>query len=143
MSASYHGDRAKTLLALHLLLALFSLCGICGKIAAGFPFLSLGFIASYGGMLGILAMYALGWQQVIKRMPLTSAYANRAVTIAWGIVWGYLVFGEAVSVRKLLGAAVVLAGVVLFALADKDGAGNEGAVGDGPDPSRSGEGDAL
>lgn len=133
----------KTLFALHLLLALYSLCSICGKLAAGFPFLSLGFVVSYGGMLGILAVYALGWQQVIKRMPLTSAYANRAVTIVWGIVWGYLVFGEAVSVRKLLGAAVVLAGVVLFALADKEGTDKEGTPGDGSTPSRVGEGDAL
>ena len=51
-------------------------------------------------------------------MPLTSAYANKAVTIVWGIVWGVLLFHEAVTPAKLLGAAVVLAGVVLFSIAD-------------------------
>lgn len=114
MSAS----RGKTLLALHALLALYSLCSICGKLAAGFEFMSPGFVLCYGGMIGILGVYAIGWQQVIKRMPLTSAYANKAVTIVWGIVWGVLLFHEAVTPAKLLGAAVVLAGVVLFSVAD-------------------------
>lgn len=111
-------SRGKTLLALHALLALYSLCSICGKLAAGFEFMSPGFVLCYGGMIGILGVYAIGWQQVIKRMPLTSAYANKAVTIVWGIVWGVLLFHEAVTPAKLLGAAVVLAGVVLFSVAD-------------------------
>lgn len=114
MSAS----RGKTLLALHALLALYSLCSICGKLAAGFEFMSPGFVLCYGGMIGVLGVYAIGWQQVIKRMPLTSAYANKAVTIVWGIVWGVLLFREAVTPAKLIGAAVVLAGVVLFSVAD-------------------------
>ena len=112
------GTRGRTLLGLHALLALYSLCSICGKLAAGFEFMSPGFILCYGGMILVLGLYAIGWQQVIKRMPLTSAYANKAVTIVWGIVWGVLLFHEAVTPAKLLGAAVVLAGVVLFSIAD-------------------------
>ena len=110
--------RGRTLLGLHALLALYSLCSICGKLAAGFEFMSPGFILCYGGMICVLGIYAIGWQQVINRMPLTSAYANKAVTIVWGIVWGVLLFHEAVTPAKLLGAAVVLAGVVLFSVAD-------------------------
>lgn len=111
-------SRGKTLLGLHALLALYSLCSICGKLAAGFEFMSPGFVLCYGGMICVLGIYAIGWQQVIKRMPLTSAYANKAVTIVWGIVWGVLLFQEAVTPAKLLGVAVVLAGVVLFSVAD-------------------------
>lgn len=103
-----------TLLALHVLLAMYSLSSICSKLAAGYPFASLGFIACYGAMIAILGVYAIGWQQIIKRLPLTFAYANRAVTIAWGIVWGVLVFHEQIHPLKLLGAFVVLLGVVLF-----------------------------
>lgn len=111
-------QRARTLLGLHLLLALYSLCSICGKLAAGFEFLSPGFVLCYGGMICVLGVYAIGWQQVIKRMPLTTAYANKAVTVLWGIIWGALLFHESVTPGKLVGAAVVLAGVVLFSLAD-------------------------
>lgn len=112
---------AKTLLGLHLLLAIYSLCSICGKLASGFAFLSWQFILCYGGMIAVLGVYAIGWQQIIKRMPLTSAYANKAVTIVWGIIWGALLFREAVTPMKLLGSAIVLTGVVLFSLADGEG----------------------
>lgn len=119
MSAA-SGTRGKTLLALHLLLAVFSLSGIMSKLAAQFPFMSAEFVLCYGGMIVVLGVYAIGWQQVIKRIPLTTAYANRAVTVIWGIVWGALLFDEAVSWQKVLGAVVVLAGVVLFAMAGDD-----------------------
>lgn len=112
------------MLGLHLLLAVFSLSGIMSKLASGFPFMSLEFIACYGGMIAILGVYAIGWQQVIKRIPLTTAYANRAITIVWGIVWGFLFFGEDISVFKIVGAGIVLAGVLVFALAGSEEAEN-------------------
>lgn len=110
----------KVLVGLHALLALYSLSSICGKLAAGFDFLSLGFILCYGGMIAVLGIYAIGWQQIIKRVPLTFAYANRAVTVVWGIIWGALFFHEGISPLKLFGAAIVLAGVVLYASTEHD-----------------------
>lgn len=110
--------RALTLLALHLLLAVYSFSGYFSKKAAAEPFLSLPFLLLYGGMLAILVVYALGWQQIIKRLPLTTAFANKAVTVVWGIVWGALFFGEAVTAGKLAGAALIIAGVALFVRAD-------------------------
>ena len=109
-----------TMAGLHLLLAFFSISGIMSKLAAGYDFMSWGFIVCYGAMVAILGIYAIGWQQVIKRIPLTTAYANRAVTIVWGIIWGYLFFEEPLSAFKVVGACVVLAGVMTFALAEND-----------------------
>ena len=110
--------RLKVLLVLHVLLVLFSLSGILSKLAAQHPLMSPGFVLCYGGMVCVLGVYAIGWQQVIKRLPLTTAYANRAVTVAWGIVWGALLFGESVTWPKVLGALVVLAGVVLYSTSE-------------------------
>lgn len=124
------GERASLMrvLALHAMLVLYSLSSVCAKLAAGFDFMSVGFVACYAGMIALLGVYAIGWQQVIKRLPLTFAYANKAVTVIWGIVWGVLLFQERVSPVKLLGAAIVLAGVVLFSLSD---ARQEEGEGDG------------
>lgn len=113
-------NRAKVLIALHALLLLFSMSGIFSKLASGYPFMSAGFIICYGGMVCVLGVYAIGWQQIIKRLPLTTAYANRAVTVVWGIVWGTVLFGEPVTWQKVLGAVVVLFGVALYALAGDD-----------------------
>ncbi|EHF01586.1 MULTISPECIES: EamA family transporter [Olsenella] len=124
-STSSGRGRGATYLLLHLLLVLYSLCSIFGKLAAGQEFMSLGFVLYYGGMILVLGLYALGWQQVIKRLPLTTAYANRAVTVVWGIVWGVLLFGERLSPQKVVGALVVLVGVALFATSP-DGEGEQG-----------------
>ena len=125
-----HPTNLKWLLLLHALMLVFSLTGVMSKLASRQEPLSPAFMGFYGAMLAILAFYALAWQQVIKRMPLTAAYANRAVTVVWGIVWGVLVFHEGISPLKLVGAAVVLAGVVLFAIADnEDARAPEGSAG--------------
>jgi drug/metabolite transporter (DMT)-like permease len=75
-------------------------------------------------VLLILFVYAIGWQQVIKRLPLTTAYANRGITVVWGIVWGMLFFGEEITLFKLVGAAMIIGGIVLFAQADAEDAGD-------------------
>lgn len=111
----------KTILALNVLLMFFSLGGIFSKLASKQPFLSLKFILCYGALLFIMFVYAIGWQQVIKRLPLTMAYANRAVTIVWGIIWGLLFFNEKLNLGKVIGAVIVIAGVLLYVTESDEG----------------------
>ena len=86
--------------------------------AAREEFMSLPFILLYGLEILILAFYAVGWQQFIKRMPLSVAYANKAVTVIWGCVWGVLIFHEHLTLGKVAGALLVLCGVALYGIAD-------------------------
>ena len=111
----------KTILALNVLLMFFSLGGIFSKLAAKQSFLSLKFILCYGALLLIMFVYAIGWQQIIKRLPLTMAYANRAITIVWGIIWGLLFFNEKLNVGKIIGAVIVIAGVLLYVTESEEG----------------------
>ncbi len=106
--------RVKTLFCLHLLLMLYSLEGVCSKLASGEHFFSFKFCICYGIIILLLGVYAIGWQQIIKRLPLTTAYANKAVTVVWGIVWGFLFFSEPVTIGKIVGALLVIVGVVLY-----------------------------
>ena len=94
--------QARWFLVLHLILGVYAASSVCSKLAAGQPFLSVPFILLYGGMLAALVAYALGWQQVIKHLPLTTAYANKAVTP-----------------RQIVGAVLIIAGIVLFVRADQ------------------------
>ena len=123
---SKRGTNAKTLLLLHVLLLAYSFSDVASKRAAGFDFLSPGFIICYGIVLAILAIYAIGWQQVIKRLPLTTAYANRGITVVWGIFWGAVFFQEQITPFKLVGAAMIIAGIALFSYADAENTGSEG-----------------
>lgn len=108
----------KSYLSLHLVLMIYSMSGICSKLAAGELFLSMKFCAYYAMVIALMGFYAIGWQQIIKRMPLTTAFANKAVTVVWGIVWGALFFHENITIGKLIGALLIIAGVILFAKAD-------------------------
>ncbi len=116
----------KYLVILHILLAVYSLTGVASKFAAGEKFLSKGFILYYGLVLFGLFVYAFAWQQIIKHMPLITAYANKGATVIWGIIWGYLVFSEEITLRKMIGAAIIICGIVFIVTADaKEEAGKD------------------
>lgn len=113
--------QAKWFLILHIFLGIYAMSSVCSKLAARQAFLSIPFLLLYGGMLAALVVYAFGWQQVIKHLPLTTAYANKAVTVVWGILLGFLLFDETVTPRQVLGAVIIVVGIVLFVRADHEG----------------------
>lgn len=98
---------------LHLLLFLYSFCGVFSKLASHYDFLSWQFCVFYGISLLILGIYAIAWQQILKKFKLTTAFFNKAVTIIWGMLWGILFFKEVVTWNMVLGAIVVLVGIGL------------------------------
>ena len=98
---------------LHIILLLYSFGAICSKMAASHKFLSLGFCIFYGLVLLDLAVYAILWQQVLKKFPLTIAFANKAIMIIWGILWGFAFFNESISAKQVAGAIVIMIGICL------------------------------
>lgn len=111
--------RIKDYFFLHVLLMFYSFSSVCSKQAAAQDFLSFHFIIYYGLVLVILFVYAILWQQILKRMPLTVAFANKAVVIIWGIVWGVFFFGETVRPAMLLGSVIIVAGIMLVVTDDE------------------------
>lgn len=98
---------------LHLLLFLFSFCGVFSKLAAQNEFLSLKFCIFYGISILILSIYAIFWQQILKKFSLTTAFFNKAITIIWGMLWGLIFFKETIKINMIIGTIVVLIGVGL------------------------------
>ena len=109
----------KYYLFLHIELFILSLGGVCSKIAAQNDFLSFGFIFWYGLVILNLGVYAIVWQQIIKHLPLTTAYANKAITIVWGILWGVIFFNEQIKWNMIIGAIIVIVGVLLVVKSDE------------------------
>ena len=116
-------DRKKitiwVLVLLHISLLCSSLSGVCSKFAAQQEFLSLKFIFWYGLVLLIMFGYAIVWQQILKRMPLTVAYANKPVGLIWGMLWGALIFKERITWNMILGAGIIFVGICLVVTADE------------------------
>ena len=113
-------NKLKTILALHIILVIYSTSIIFSKLASGQQFLSFKFCLYYGLIIVLLGVYAIGWQQIIKRMPLTAAFANKAVTVVWGIIWGFIFFHEPITAGKVTGAVLVIVGIVMYSMADKE-----------------------
>ena len=126
--------RFSLFLFLHIFLMIYSTGGIFSKLAAGESFLSPRFILFYGVEIVLLAFYALGWQQFVKRMPLSVAYANKAVTVIWGCVWGVLIFHEHLTLGKIIGGLLVLGGVILYGYADGKEQAGKGTAADSEVP---------
>jgi hypothetical protein len=112
---------------LHGLIFFFSLSSLCGKLAASHALFSPGWFFFYGLVLAILLIYAIAWQQIIKRMPLSAAYANKAAAVIWGQLWGLLFFGETITAGKAIGALLIVAGIVLHARASGEALEQEAA----------------
>ncbi len=106
-------------LVLHVSLMFSSLSGVCSKLAANAGFLSPGWAFFYGLSLFIMFAYAIVWQQVLKRLPLSVAYANKPVSLAWGMIWGALIFRETITWNMILGALIIFAGICIVVSADE------------------------
>lgn len=112
-------EKIKYYILLHSIILLYSLGGIASKNAALQEPFSFMFFVLYGLVLLNLAVYAVLWQQVLKHIDLTTAYANKSMTIVWGMLIGAIVFDEMITLPKVIGAVIVLIGVCLVVKSDE------------------------
>ena len=103
----------KAVLAIQGAVIVYTMGGVCSKMAGGQEFLSPGFVAFYGGQILVLAVYALLWQQIIKRVDLSVAYVNRSMAICWSMLWAVLFFGERITLQNIIGVVLVLSGTII------------------------------
>lgn len=103
----------KGIILIQLAVIVYTFSGIMGKFAAGYDILSMPFIFFIGMELFILGCYAIVWQQIIKRYPLSVAYVNRALAIFWSTIWAFLIFGERISLNNIIGVIVIFIGIMV------------------------------
>ena len=82
-------------LLLELSVLVYSLSTVAANMASKHPFLSWGYILYFGLDFVILAVYAILWQQIIKKFQLSIAYANKSMTLLWSMLWNFLIFPRA------------------------------------------------
>lgn len=105
----------KNFIYLHAIFFLYSLTAVLGKLSSELTFMSFKFIILYGSILTILFVYAILWQQIIKRMSLVTAYTNKAIIVVWGMIWGTLIFDERVTFGMIIGTIIIFVGIYLVA----------------------------
>lgn len=106
--------RLLNLILLQGVVLIYSINTIVGKYASMQEFMSLRFIGFLCLEVAVLGVYAICWQQVIKRFELSVAYANKAMGILWSLLFGVFLFHERVTPGKLAGIALVIVGIILI-----------------------------
>jgi len=95
---------------------IYSFCLVLASWAGHFEITSISALWRYFVSFFLLGVYAIVWQQILKRVPLTVAYAARAVTVLLGMLWGAFFFAETINLQMTIGAALIISGVVLVAI---------------------------
>lgn len=106
--------KAKNILELQLAVIVYTFAGVMAKFASANKDSFWKLLFFMGMEVVILGMYAIFWQQLIKRFELTVAYANRAVAILWSMLWAALFFGEEITTKNIIGVLIVLAGIMIM-----------------------------
>ena len=99
---------------------IYSCSSIVAKIASENEVMSFKFILFYGLEVVILGVYAILWQQVIKKFELSVAYANKAVTLLWALLWSVLIFHEKLKWNHIAGVVIVIVGIVVLNLGTEE-----------------------
>lgn len=102
----------KQILFLQLAVGIYSISGVMNRFAALSAFPSFEFIFFYGASIGVLVIYTFFWQYILRNVSLTTAYTNRPLSMLWGMMWGVVIFHETVTWNMLLGAGIILTGVI-------------------------------
>ena len=103
----------KNILVLQAVVIVYTLSSVVAKLATGEEVFSFAFFLFYGLEIAILGIYAILWQQMIKRFDLSVAYANRAMAILWSAVWAVVLFRDTIGLKQLIGIAFVVFGTVI------------------------------
>ena len=88
---------------------------IFSKQASKYDFLSPLYILFFAGSVGALGLYAVMWQQIIKRIPISDAYMFKGTSLIFVLLLSYVFFGEIITVNNVIGATVIICGIALYA----------------------------
>lgn len=94
---------------------IYATVGIYTKLASQQEFLSWKYLLAFVGAIGVIGVYAILWQQIIRRIELSTAYMFKGTTIIFTMLFAHWLFGEQITWNNIVGAIIIIVGIVLFA----------------------------
>lgn len=58
-----------------------------------------------------LGIYAMIWQQALKKFTLVTAMASKGIVVIFNLAWSVMLFGEKITLYNIIGALVVIGGI--------------------------------
>lgn len=94
---------------------LYACVSLFTKYASQHEFMSWNYMQGLIGAVGMMGLYAMLWQQVLKRIELSMAYMFKGTSLIFVIIFAYVFFGEQITCNNIVGAIIIIVGIVLFA----------------------------
>ena len=107
--------RLKTIVILLLINLIYAVVSILTKYTSQQEFLSWRYICGLAGAVGVMGIYAILWQLVLKRVELSLAYMFKGTSIVFVMLLAYWLFSEQITWNNIIGAMIIILGIVLYA----------------------------
>ena len=104
----------RNIIMLQGVVIIYTISGIMSKNASAHSGEPAKFLFFVGMDFFFLGVYAILWQQLIKRFELSAAYANRSMAILWSMIWATLFFHDDITVKNIFGALLIVAGTLII-----------------------------
>lgn len=96
---------------------IYACTSIFTKMASEQDTMSWPYLLYIAGAVCVMGFYALLWQQVISRMPLSTAYMFKGTSLIFILVFSALLFGESITINNVIGSTIIISGIVLYSQA--------------------------
>lgn len=107
-------DKKRNLYTLAIIAIVFeSLSSSVLKFSKDYAFLSPMYLFWFCVAVGIMGLYAIAWQLLLERLPLTTAYLRKGLTYVLIFIWAKVFFNEIITVKQMIGMAVIIVGMVV------------------------------
>ena len=93
----------------------YACVGVCTKMAALQEPLSWPYLLWFCGAVGVIGLYAVLWQQVLRHIELSTAYLFKGTTLIFTMLIAALLFGEAITIPNIVGSVIIIIGITLLA----------------------------
>lgn len=105
----------RQVLALLLVFLLYSFEPIAAKFTSQQEMSTLAFWLGLVAVFGILGLYAIFWQQLLKQIPLSIAYMFRGSTLIFVLILSVILLGDSITLYNGIGALMIVTGIALYA----------------------------
>lgn len=106
--------KLKNIILLQGVVIIYTISGIMSKKASASEGEPFRFLFFFGMEFIVLGIYALLWQQMIKRFELSVAYANRSMSVLWSMIWAAVFFHDAITLQNIIGVILVVIGTIII-----------------------------
>ncbi len=96
---------------------IYALTSIFSKLASRQEMLSWPYLLCIAGAVGIMGVYAILWQRIIAKIPISTAYMFKGTSLIFVLLFSALIFEESITLSNIIGALIIISGIAIFAKA--------------------------